>query len=106
MTTPKEQILKLLEYDPNGVSANEMFFNLYHRDKEKVAARSHGYKRGREDENLLLYPIIKELLDALEKISDEKYEANPWTVVETKGAKIAREAIVKLEDRFIEKDER
>jgi hypothetical protein len=35
----------------------------------------------------------KKLREALEQIAKSEYEANPWTIVPTKDAKIAREAL-------------
>ncbi len=44
-------------------------------------------------ENLEWQAKVQGLADALNKISEERYEANPWTIVPTSGAKIASEAL-------------
>jgi hypothetical protein len=64
--------------------------NVSEEEREAVfAGFCCGYDRGEKAQK----ERVKPLVEALEEISHSLYEANPWTIVPSKEAKIAQKAL-------------
>jgi len=85
------------------IKPRKEFIHLYNKDNFNELVKSH--KIGTEYNISLVEKVselentLKKLTNCLIEISKDKYEANPWTIIDSKSAKKAQKVLKEINEK-------